>query len=136
MAIETQSLSEAELNAPDIGDDGNLDVETFLLPDASGIDDPYLKEVWELARQQLEDGDLEEDEEPIKEQRSGKQQKYAHAGKHAPKGYTAAHPLKIAGNEYYGGQFIPGNVLDEATEEELAQSEKEGPGAEEDDDDE
>lgn len=41
-------LTEAELNAPDL-DEGERDVETFLMPDASGIADPYLREVWEDA---------------------------------------------------------------------------------------
>jgi hypothetical protein len=42
-------LSEADLNNPDLDDDGNLDVEHYPLPDASDIDDQYLAEVWDEA---------------------------------------------------------------------------------------
>lgn len=56
MAIKSGSrrLSEAELNAPDLDDDGNFDVETYSLPQAS-FDDPYLSQVWEDARRLLEE---------------------------------------------------------------------------------
>lgn len=35
---------------------------------------------------------------------------------HAPKGYTKSKPLVIDGNEYYGGMFIPGDVVAKASE--------------------
>ncbi len=51
MAIKTggRKLSEAELNAPDLDDDGNPDVETFPVPGGAGIDDDYLRAVWDEA---------------------------------------------------------------------------------------
>jgi hypothetical protein len=57
MAIKAsgRKLTEAELNAPDLDDDGNLDVEHYLLPDASGITDPYLRDVWETVRRTMPD---------------------------------------------------------------------------------
>ena len=53
-------LSEAELNAPDLDDDGELDVETYLLPSVDGIEDPYLADVWEAALGEMDNEDTEE----------------------------------------------------------------------------
>jgi hypothetical protein len=55
-----RKLSEAELNASDLDDDGNLDVETFPVPDGSAIEDPYLKNVWQRAVKDLDANDEEE----------------------------------------------------------------------------
>ena len=48
MAVKTtgRKLTEAEMNAPDLDDDGNLDVEHYELPDGDSITDPYLRKVW------------------------------------------------------------------------------------------
>lgn len=55
MAIQTDGpkLSEAERNAPDLDDDGNLDVEHYLVPDGDHIKDDYLRSVWEEVSRQL-----------------------------------------------------------------------------------
>lgn len=37
-------LTEAQLNAPDL-DEGEVDVENYLVPDGSHVEDPYLREV-------------------------------------------------------------------------------------------
>jgi hypothetical protein len=55
VAEETRSRgpeaeAEARLNAPDLGDDGEIDVERYCLPDDAAVGDPYLREVWALAR--------------------------------------------------------------------------------------
>lgn len=50
----------------------------------------------------------------------------------APKGYTKAHPLRIGGNEYYGGEYIPGDIVAQATPEqkrEIEEGRKEGVNA-------
>jgi len=39
-------MSEAELNAPDLDDEGNIDVEHYPVPGGDDIADPYLREVW------------------------------------------------------------------------------------------
>lgn len=52
-------LSEAERYAPDLDDDGNLDPETFPIPTAEGIDDPYLQQVWQAAVEGLDQGEEE-----------------------------------------------------------------------------
>ena len=56
MAVNTElrKLTEEELNNPDFDDEGNLDVESYLLPDAGDIEDPYLAEAWEAALEELE----------------------------------------------------------------------------------
>lgn len=63
MAVRTSSrrLTEAELNAPDLDDDGDFDVEHYplLAADVSAIDDPYLAEVWDAAVKLLEEGPVE-----------------------------------------------------------------------------
>ena len=46
-----------ELYAPDLDDDGETDVERYLLPAGDEIEDPYLAEVWDAAVQLLEDED-------------------------------------------------------------------------------
>jgi hypothetical protein len=51
-------LSEAELNAPDLDDEGELDVETFPVPDAK---DPALREAWEEAMRILNEDDQSAD---------------------------------------------------------------------------
>lgn len=42
-------MTEAELNAPDLDDDGNLDVEHYPVPDGVSVEDPYLRAVWDAA---------------------------------------------------------------------------------------
>jgi hypothetical protein len=51
MATKTihRRLSDAELNAPDLDDEGNLDVEYFPIPSGSGIENPELKAAWDEA---------------------------------------------------------------------------------------
>lgn len=51
MAINTQlpKLTEAELNNPDLDDDGELDVERYPLPSGDEIKDRYLAKVWNEA---------------------------------------------------------------------------------------
>lgn len=64
MATKTteRRLTEAELNAPDLDDEGNFDVEYFPVPGSEGIEDPELKEAWEEAMRILdEEGDLAEE---------------------------------------------------------------------------
>ena len=58
MAINTKlrKLSEAELNNPDLGDDGELDVESYPILSSDEIEDPYLAEVLDAARELLERG--------------------------------------------------------------------------------
>lgn len=48
MAIKAlgRKLSDAELNAPDL-DEGEHDVETYLVPDGMDIEDSYLRAVWQ-----------------------------------------------------------------------------------------
>lgn len=41
-------LTAAKFLSEDV-DDGEINVEYYLLPNADGIDDPYLKAVWEAA---------------------------------------------------------------------------------------
>ena len=55
MAINpnVRQLTEAELYAPDLDDDGNLDPETFPLSERIDTDDPYLQEVWREAVEEL-----------------------------------------------------------------------------------
>lgn len=50
MAIKAlgRKLTDAELNAPDL-DEGERDVETYLVPDGANITDPYLRAVWQEA---------------------------------------------------------------------------------------
>jgi len=59
MAINTDlpKLAEARLNAPDLDDEGELDVETYPLPEYEG-EDPYLAEVWEAAKELLASASL------------------------------------------------------------------------------
>ena len=61
MAVKTtvRKLTEAEMNAPDLDDDGNLDVEHYELPSGENITDPYLRKVWDSAVRLIqEDQDL------------------------------------------------------------------------------
>lgn len=55
MAVQhdSQKLTEAELYAPDLDEDGELDVERYSLPSYDG-DDPYLAEVWGAAKELIE----------------------------------------------------------------------------------
>lgn len=57
MAVKAtkRQLSEAELYAPDLDDDGELDPEHYPLPAGDEIEDPYLAEVWEKALKELEE---------------------------------------------------------------------------------
>jgi hypothetical protein len=48
--------TEADLNAPDLDEDGNLDVEHYPVPDGRAIRDPYLRGVWDDAVQSLDVG--------------------------------------------------------------------------------
>lgn len=48
---------------------------------------------------------------------------------HAPAGYTHSHPLTIAGQTFTGGEFIPPQVLAEATPAERRQVNQAGPAA-------
>jgi len=59
-----RKLSEAELNAPDLDDDGNLDVEHYPIPDGSGIKDEYLRSIWDEAVKGLN----QDQEKPVREQ--------------------------------------------------------------------
>lgn len=62
MATKTgKKLTEEELNSPDLDDDGEVDVEIYPVPDAqaAGIDDPYLREVWDEAVRLLDDDEDE-----------------------------------------------------------------------------
>jgi hypothetical protein len=43
------------LNAPDLNE-GEVEVERFELSDSSGIDDPYLREVWDKVRDSFPGG--------------------------------------------------------------------------------
>lgn len=63
MAIKAlgKKLTEAELYAPDL-DEGELDVEYYLIPDSEGISDPYLKKAWNEAKRLIESGELENEE--------------------------------------------------------------------------
>ena len=63
MAIKAtkRQLSEAELNAPDLDDDGELDPEHYPLPAGDTVEDPYLAEVWAAAVKELEEMTPEED---------------------------------------------------------------------------
>ena len=57
MAIKAgRKLTEADLYAPDL-DDGFLNVEHYPLPGGDGIEDQYLRTVWEAAVKMLLDGD-------------------------------------------------------------------------------
>jgi hypothetical protein len=49
------------LNAPDLNE-GDVDVERFELPDSSGIDDSYLREVWDEVRESFPGGHYEGNE--------------------------------------------------------------------------
>lgn len=46
---------------------------------------------------------------------------------HAPKGYTKSHPLQIQGHAYVGGNFIPSEVVADATPAEVAKLDQPGP---------
>ncbi len=58
MAIKPsgRKLSEAELYSPDL-DEGELDVEHYLVPDGSGFKDPYMRKAWDEALRLLNDPD-------------------------------------------------------------------------------
>jgi hypothetical protein len=60
-----RKLTEAELNAPDLDDDGNLDVEHYPLPDSSGIKDPALAAAWDemLEMRKRREVDPEDDDD-------------------------------------------------------------------------
>lgn len=62
---ENSGWDDPILNAPDIGDDGEVDVEHYPWPGGEGIDDPVLKAAWDGAKRILENGEPldEEDEE-------------------------------------------------------------------------
>ena len=55
MAInhKLRKLSEAELNDPDLDDNGEVNVESYPLPSDDEIEDPYLAEVWQAAVESL-----------------------------------------------------------------------------------
>jgi N12 class adenine-specific DNA methylase len=55
--------------------------------------------------------------ELVKAAKVALQQPQFMSAKHAPKGYTKENPLVIDGHEYYGGMFIPGEVLAKASEQ-------------------
>ena len=61
MAIRTdgRELTEEELYSPDL-DEGDLDVETFRLPNPDSIDDPYLAELVAEAQSILDEGSDDE----------------------------------------------------------------------------
>lgn len=66
MATKTvhRELSEAELNAPDLDDEGNLDVEHYPIPDGSTIRNPELRAAWDGAMKILNgEADAEESKE-------------------------------------------------------------------------
>ena len=62
--VDKRKLTEAELNAPDLDEDGNIDVERYPVPAGADITDPYLREVWQEAVGLLE----AEQPEPVNEQ--------------------------------------------------------------------
>lgn len=64
MAINPKlpQLTEPGLNAPDLDDDGTLDVEHYQLPSADEIEDPYLAGVWSEAAK-LVNGPLDDDDD-------------------------------------------------------------------------
>ncbi|MDE2099675.1 MAG: phage portal protein [Patescibacteria group bacterium] len=51
-----KSVTEAQLNALDLDEDGALDVEHYPLPNASDVDDEYLADVWNRAIESLPTG--------------------------------------------------------------------------------
>jgi hypothetical protein len=66
MALTKQpKLTEAQLNAPDLDDQGRLDVEHYPIPDAAeaGMEDPYLASVWDGALKRLDEGGFGQDDE-------------------------------------------------------------------------
>ena len=88
MATKTvhRELSDAELNAPDLDDDGNLDVETFPVPDASEIDDPALRDAWAEALSILEDSQ----QSTVKESKDASGHEHARDGKFGTGGGSPA----------------------------------------------
>lgn len=64
MAINTElkKLTEAELNDPDLDDDGEINVESYPLPSGDEIEDPYLAEVWKAAVKQVNQGLADENQ--------------------------------------------------------------------------
>jgi len=63
MAVKNskRELSEAQLNSPDIDQDGEFDVEHYQLPSGDNIKDNYLRTVWNDAVEGLKTGDGVED---------------------------------------------------------------------------
>ena len=53
-----RELTEEELYSPDI-DEGELDVESYPVPSGDGIEDPYLREVWNEAVRSIEENNVE-----------------------------------------------------------------------------
>lgn len=65
MAVRETSrkLSEVEIYAPDLDEDGEFDVESYPLPAGDGIEDPYLAEVWDTAVALIGNEPVDEDED-------------------------------------------------------------------------
>lgn len=65
MAVRTteRKLTEAEINSPDLDEDGELDVERYALPAGDEIEDPYLAETWDAALKLLDEESPPEEEE-------------------------------------------------------------------------
>lgn len=57
-----RKLTEAELYAPDLDEDGELDVEHYSIPTGNDAADPYFAEVWDAALKLLDEGAAPEDE--------------------------------------------------------------------------
>jgi len=70
MAINSRlpQLDEARLNAPDLDEEGQVDVESYPLPSGDEIEDPYLAEILDEARQVLSSG--LEDEEKVENKKA------------------------------------------------------------------
>jgi len=59
---DAPKLSEEELYAPDLNE-GDLEVEHYLVPDSDDIQDPQVKAAWDEALLLLESGELDSEEE-------------------------------------------------------------------------
>lgn len=57
------------------------------------------------------------------ESRSSRIQRMSAGPRHAPKGYTKDNPLVINGHDYVGGNFIPNDQLEHASDEQLKEIE-------------
>ncbi len=63
--VDLPELGEARLNAPDLDENGELNVERYQLPSGDEIENPYLAEVWDAARAILEEGYFSEEQPPV-----------------------------------------------------------------------